>query len=272
MAAFSNNRRPRSSSARQQGPAKIQQLWSSFRGDRSKRNHSKGAPVGTQAKAIDNIQHNQRHFAYPKQGFVEPIEHSLLYNMISEPSVYPEDVVLSHIAQEDFTSYLLVAEGTATTSTSTTQQQPEQISYAQLSALLALSAEKFPPAKDSDDLEQQPSIPRKLCKTVLRCVVRYAEEHTLDRKAEVQELLEPVQDYATNKTSNTLLPMYVAYMAGILIPGGLGIGLTVMSLSAIIASSDQVDKEAQNVHSMRSESHRSADVEKTGLLDEVEEF
>jgi hypothetical protein len=200
------------------------------------------------------------------------MEHSLLYNMISEPSVYPEDVVLTHLAEEDFTSYLLVATTATTTSTTTQQQQPEQISYAQLSALLALSAENFPPAKNSDDLEQQPSIPRNLCKRVLQCVVRYAEEHHLDRTTEVQELLQPVQDFAATKTGNTLLPLYAAYMLGILTTGGIGLGLTVVSLAAIIAKSDQVDKEAQNVHTMRNESSRAADVEKAGLLDEAEEL
>ena len=248
---------------------------------------------------MENIQHNQRHFKYPKGGFVTQMEHSLLYNMVSEPNVYPEDVVLKHIDEEDFASYLLVATTTKSSasslslslSSSSQQELPERISYAQLSALLALSAENFPPkgvpisssepslqqdgsTSSSNHLEDdsQPSIPKKLCKSVLQCVVRYAEEHNLDRKQEIQELLEPVQKYTANRTGNAIFPLYAAYMAGILIPGGLGLGITMVSLGAIIASSDQVDKEAANVNTMRSESYRVADIEKAGLLDEAEEF
>ena len=62
----------------------------------SRNSNVAAAPVvGTEAKAIDNIAKNSKTFSYPKEGFISRIEHSLTYNMISEPDVYPEDVVLN---------------------------------------------------------------------------------------------------------------------------------------------------------------------------------
>jgi len=241
-------------------------LWQSLRGKKSQK-RSRGAPVGTQAKALEQLQHNKEHFSYPPQGFATQIEHSLIYNMISEPKIYPEEVVLKHIADEDFSLYLAV--------NGNDDEDEDLISYKQLSALLALSAEKFPPPQESftsSALDDQPSIPRQLCKTVLRFVVKYAQEQNLDRKDEVEELLGPVERYMAKRTESSILPLYLAYAAGILIPGGIGIGITMLSLSAILASSDQVDKENKNVHTMARETDRVADVERTGLLDEAEEF
>lgn len=49
--------------------------------------------VGTEANAIQNMARNAKHFAYPPEGFITPVEHSLLYSMIEFPERYPEDVV-----------------------------------------------------------------------------------------------------------------------------------------------------------------------------------
>ena len=259
---------------RKQGPG--MKLWRSLSG-KTEETHTKGAPVGTQAKALENISNNSKNFGYPPEGFVTPIEHSLLYSMIDEPKIYPQHVVLEHIAQEDFNTYLPINDDKQSQKEGKEEEEP-RVSYKQLSALLTLSALKFPSAQqqqqtqtNKDEEDNENSISKALCKKIMRCVIQYAEAHDLDRKAELHELLQPVERYAATKQGNTLVPMYIAYAVGLVIPGGVGLGITMLSLSAILASSDQVDRETQNVHTMANESNRVGDVEKTGLLDEAED-
>jgi hypothetical protein len=216
---------------------------------------SSGAVViGTEAKALENIQHNRRHFNYPAGvDFCNPIEHSLLYSMISAgATVYPEDVVLHHIQEEGFSEYLEV-------------QNHGPDSYAQLSALLALSAEKFPPSQSGETA----SISSALCKKVLQCVVKYAQEHDLDRQAEVEEVLTPVERYVVAKTGKAemkaILPFYLGYTVSILtanpIPMMIGFGM-------MAGNTQDITTERTNMSKISNESHRIADVETTGLLDE----
>ena len=75
-----------------------------IRGNKNKKandylnNQGKAPMVGTQAKAFENMERNRKDFNYPKENFITPIEHSLIYSMINEgPKVYPEQVVLNHI-------------------------------------------------------------------------------------------------------------------------------------------------------------------------------
>lgn len=146
---------------------------------------SNGGAVGTEANAIENMRKNAIHFNYPQDGFITPIEHSLLYAMIQYPERYPESVVKNEIEEEDFGDYLYAndkrkggpsrssgnnnegsnreqqnnsenseeegGEDDEDAAASTSQSQEEAIvSYAQISALAALSAEKNP-AKASKD-------------------------------------------------------------------------------------------------------------------------
>jgi len=238
------------------------------------RDGSRGGPVGTEATAKENMRQNREHFGYPEEGFVTPIEHTLLYSMLGEPDVYPEDVVLNHIEEEDFNNYLLVSESkkrTGRSFVSTKNGEQEQIiSYGQLSAILALSAEKFPP---SNDRTEQPSIPQKVCKCVMKCVVRYAEKHDLDRQTEVKELLTPVEKYSmarNNKEAlHQILPFYVGYAASLITanPIPMLVGATIMG-----ARGDKSEKERQNMVSITNETNKIADIETAGLLDEVDDF
>ena len=121
-----------------------------------------GGAVGTEAKAIENMTKNSNAFGYPKEGFVTRIEHSLLYNMIGEPDVYPAAAVLEQIDEEDFSIYLEVAD-----ESSRLGGEPS-VSYAQLSAIVALSAEKYPPKErgedeQSDDDQKQQTVSQKVC-------------------------------------------------------------------------------------------------------------
>ena len=283
---------------------------------------SQGAVVvGTQALALQRMNENAKKFKYPSEGFVSPIEHSLLYAMICEPTIYPEPVVLAQIENEDFNSFLEIAQN----------EDKTRASYAQLSALLLKSAEKFPDVGRQDYLEeqsqnqdpdytsssrnrnstrdyydddsdneeyssdrsrnqqqqqqqqtesqqqqesqtgggQQQKIPQALCKAILSCVTKYADKHGLDRATEVKELLEPVEASLINQNSNSLLPIYVAYSVGLFIPGGIGLGLTLVSLSAMIAAADKATQNVEQVSKMNSQRHRVANLETAGLLDEM---
>ena len=215
----------------QRGQGKEPFRWGSRR-QRRKRGPT-GSAVGTEAAALSALKANAKAFKYPPEGFVERVEYTLLYSMLNEPKVYPEEVVKEHIDAEDFNQYMAVKDAhgqfAATASAagaSGGRPNEERVSYAQLSALLAMSAEKFPPKSDStasDSISNQgnQSISEKLCKVILQCVVRYAEEHGLDRRAEIQELLGPVEKHAMKRNNKAALyqvvPFYIGYAATIVV-------------------------------------------------------
>ena len=64
--------------------------------------------VGTEANAIQQMKHNAKYFKYPPEGFITPIEHSLLYAMIQYPDRYPDSVVKGEVDEEEFEQYLYV--------------------------------------------------------------------------------------------------------------------------------------------------------------------
>jgi hypothetical protein len=256
--------------------------------------------VGTEAKAIENISKNSKTFSYPTEGFIMRIEHSLTYNMISEPGVYPEDVVLKQISEEDFESYLFVAtasnknrnnnnsknnsnidnnkdicqDGEGGDHDSSLHDDDDMIvSYAQLSAILALSLQKYPPPREEyEDQQSQQSVPQKLCKAVLQCVVRYATRHDLDRQREVRELLKPVEVHFAKRNDaaqfKNALPFYIGYTATLITANPLPmlVGVSIMG-----ATGDAMIQEQRNMMSIAKHSSRMADVETTGLLDEAED-
>jgi len=244
--------------------------------------------VGTQAKAAENMQKNREFFHYPQDfRFVTPIEHSLLYSMVDEgPAVYPEAVVLSHIDDEDYSAYLpMVATIDASSSRLSSFQdssdddhrdcendtpnheaeQHDRVSYAQLSAILSLSAEKYPP----NEKDEKESISKKLCKRILGCVVKYAQEHDLDREAEISELLRPVEAHSMKRSAKAELrqavPFYLGYAATLITanPIPMMIGWSVMA-----SGNQKAEKEMKNLSSITKETSRRSDVEKTSLLDE----
>lgn len=221
--------------------------------------------VGTQAKAAENMAKNKENFKYPKESFASPVEHSLIYSMINAGfAVYPESVVLEHIEEEDFSMYLPISPS----SDRQGNDDETTISYAQLSAILALSIEKFPPQKETENGQ---SISQKLCKKVLDCVIKYSQEHDLDRQAEIQELLAPVEIYSMKRSNQQelrqILPFYVGYAASLVTanPIPMLVGFSVMN-----SGNEETEKERRNLKSITNETNRRADVEKTSLLDEQE--
>ena len=166
--------------------------------------------------------------------------------------VYPEKVVLQHIDEEDFSIYLAVK----------AKKIETEVSYAQLCAILALSIEKFPPQHRQ---QEQHSISQKLCKNLLSCITKYAEEHDLDRQAEIKEFLDPVERHTETRTTKYMLPFYVGYTASLvtLNPIPMLLGLSVMA-----GRVDDVDKQRKNLKSVIEETNRRSDVERISLLDE----
>ena len=235
---------------------------------RTRRLKRRGGPVGTEADALANTEKNRRNFGYPGE-FETRIEHSLLYNMIKEPGIYPDDVIRDHIAEEDFTAYLSVA---PSSNRGSRDDGEGEASYAQLSAIMALSAENYPPKKNGTD-GQEKSIPQVLCKAVLRFVTRYAEEHGLDRQAEMQELLNPVERHALKRNNkaaiNSILPLYIGYAASIVIANPLPL---LAGASAMSVMSEKMERENENVIAISSQTNRKADIEKASLLDETDDF
>merc|ERR1740124_368933 len=94
--------------------------------------------------------------------------------MLATPDTYPQTVINAMVEEEDFTEYIHTING--------------DVSYAQLSALLAFSAEINELNADSFSKREQEktdtedvSVSKKLCKKILRVVVQYAEKNNLDR-------------------------------------------------------------------------------------------
>lgn len=249
-------------------------------------NSNNPIPVGTEATALANLEKNKKIFKYPKpDGFVTKIEYSLLYSMISAPDVYPEEVVLEHVAQEDFSVYLeALPYKQQRQQDDATMTKEERISYAQLSALLALAVQNFPPRQEKNgnneqknesnqSLNKQISVSQTLCKAVLQCVLRYAENNDLDRKAEMDELMEPVEVYSKNcnekETMKQVLPFYLGYAATIVTANPLPLvagGLIMTSMDA-----KRIDDRSENIRVIESEKERRADKEMTSLLDEADD-
>lgn len=234
---------------------------------RERRRKNQPRMQGTESKALEQLERNRTAFRYPKDGFEQKIEFSLLYAMLAEPDTYPKEVVQATIDEEDFLQYI--------------HTKNEDVSYAQLSAILAYSAENNPTAttaaktaasekeaEDSNDVKQPISISQKLCKKILRTIIKYAEEHELDRETEIDELFKPVRRVATQriekKELQAILPLYLGYSAALLTANPLPLIAGAMGLMA--APSNQAD--IQNVEHIIAETDRAADVERTGLLDE----
>ena len=199
---------------------------------RRRKNQRGPSAVGTEKAALEELHSNQKDFNYPAEGFEEKVEYTLLYSMLLNPDVYPEEVVKEFIAEEDFNRYLIVKDARSqfAARSETATEIEAKVSYAQLSAILALSAEKFPPKDRKGDSimnssttskYDNKSISETMCKYVLKTVVRFAEEHNLDRQTEIQELLGPVERHAEKRNNkaalNQVLPFYIGYAATIIV-------------------------------------------------------
>eukprot|EP00986_Skeletonema_menzelii_P018045 scaffold24064_cov137-Skeletonema_menzelii.AAC.8 len=270
---------------------------------RNRQRDQVGGAVGTEAKAIRNQQLNAKDFKYPEEGFITPVEHSLLYAMIEFPENYPEAVIRNEIEDEDFSQYLYVKEkeikgGKATTyevddsdndvqvhpnnNESQTAQQSEKeeqrVSYGQLSALLALSAAKNPSTaspEQSSTQEAKPndqtlSVGETLCRKLLRTITRYADAHSLDRNNEIREFLDPIERRCAIRNEKAalqqLLPAYAGYTVSLLT----GNPLPLLIGAAALTGPDPMMEENTNVHGFRGLGSRTGDMETAGLLDEDE--
>ena len=274
-----------------------------------------GAPavVGTEANAIKQMARNVKNFKYPPGGFVTPVEHSLLYAMIQYPERYPESVVKGEIDEEEFEQYLYVkdevsgsrrgedddrrrnregGEGSghaaaASHPSNDNNDDERRVSYAQLSALLALSAEKNPSTATPDGHqasspssrssnnnnskdEQQVSVGQALCRKLLRTITRYCDSRSLDRQTEIAEFLQPVERRCQVRNEKaalrTLLPAYAGYTVSLLTGNPIPLLIGVAALSV----EDKMVEETANVSNFSSAGSRRAQIETAGLLDECD--
>ena len=91
--------------------------------------------VGSEALANAQIEVNAKAFNYPSTGFVTRIEHSLLFTLVREANIYPSATVIQAIVDENYSIYFYVRPRPRTSIIE------YDVSYAQLTALLALAAE-----------------------------------------------------------------------------------------------------------------------------------
>jgi hypothetical protein len=214
--------------------------------------------VGTEAVAAASERINSKYFKYPESGFVSRIEYSLLYAMIRESGIFPTDTVIKVIDEEDFTNYFYVRPKPGTTT------HEYQVSYAQLTALLALAGEEW--AHQSD-------IPLLLCRRISQSVIRYADQHGLDRKTEIDDLLQPLHKYAMQreaKQSAKMLPWLVPAVGATVVTGN-PLPVYVAFMASNIFESANIDKGASstaNTDRMLESGERAANVERASLLEE----
>ena len=245
---------------------------------------------GSEVVAVESQQVNAKTFKYPSEGFETWIEHSLLYTMIRESNIFPPETVLKAIDEEEYTQYFIIKQkqqrhnhqrkinddyddyningdrdsatlAAAKTITATTKAVASEVSYAQLTALLALAGEEWSSSSE---------VPQQLCKAISKQIIKYANKHDIDRQQELKELLNPLIDYAKGrgrKQALQMLPWFAALTVSTINP--LAFYATYMSMLA--ANSDSLskgDRADRNTIDMAEMGSRHGNVEKASLLDE----
>lgn len=190
-------------------------------------------PIGTEAMAVENVERNAKTFQYPPQGFLTRIEHSLLYSMILEPSIFPPPVVKDMIHQEYLEQYLYARPPPKTS------LKDLPVSYAQLTALLVLAGEEW---------TAETKVPQILCDAIVRTVIGYAEKHGLDRKVETQELMKPLLEYSRKRgdkvTLSTIVPIYIGGFASVATGNPIPFWITYVASFAV--NRKRINKEARS--------------------------
>jgi hypothetical protein len=262
-----------------------------------------GAPApavcSTEVIASQALKKNAQAFQYPSSGFAIKIEYSLLYTMMNHPEIYPATVIQSMIKSEDFTQYMEVNPSASPSkhhdATLTIQDDTQFSSYAQLSALLALAAEKWPPPSSSssssdatassnteNDIRANPSatnysndainVVQVLCQLLIQCVIRHAEAYSLDRETEINELFLPFQRVTSDKANRTavmaVLPAYVGMTASIL-TGGNPLPFYIGYAVSINAIANQ-ERDLANFKQIANTTSRMSNVETTNLLNDTD--
>lgn len=158
---------------------------------------------------------------------------------------------------------------TTTTTTTTTHNnnnnnniiQAADISYAQLTALLALAGEEWPSSSE---------VPERLCNAISKEVIKYANRNNLDREQELKELLNPLMEYAQGRGRKQMLmmmPWFAALTVSAVNP--LAFYATYMSMLATQSENlNKGDRADRNAIDMSQMGNRHANVEKASLLDE----
>jgi len=223
--------------------------------DKKKRNTFDG--VGTEAVANAQEAVNSSNFNYPSSGFVSRIEHTLIYTMIREADIFPTGTVLQAINEENFSMYFYVRPKPGT------NIYEYEVSYAQLTAILALACEEWP--HDSE-------IPTLLCQKISQCVLRHAE-HGLDRKTELDDLLQPLYKYACRreaKQSKKMIKWIVPALGASVIVGN-PFPVYAALIGVNLAQTKEIEKgniSNANTDRMMNTGERTANVEHTSLLNE----
>jgi len=236
--------------------------------------HQRDKPVqGSEAVAVESQEVNAKTFNYPEGGFETSIENSLLYTMIRESNIFPSEAVLTYIDEEEFSQYFVVKQedhqqqtfgdddDDVDSHTDPRKLADAVVSYAQLTALLALAGEEWPSSSE---------VPQRLCKSISKEIIKYANKHDLHREQELKELLDPLIEYAKGrgrKQALQMLPWFAALTVSTINP--LAFYATYMSMLA--ANSDSLskgDRADRNTIDMAEMGKKHGNVEKASLLDE----
>mmetsp|Transcript_12220 Transcript_12220/g.28662 ORF Transcript_12220/g.28662 Transcript_12220/m.28662 type:complete len:294 (-) Transcript_12220:1469-2350(-) len=256
---------------------------STFRRRRDKKNskfsQERTKPVqGSEAIAVESQQVNAKTFNYPEAGFESWIENSLLYTMIRESSIFPPETVLTAIDEEDYSQYFVIKneEGVKReqifddndehssgnhVDADDTEIKAAEISYAQLTALLALAGEEWAASSE---------VPERLCNAISKQVIKHANKYDLDREQELKELLNPLMDYVKGRGRKQML-MMLPWFAALTVSTANPLAFYATYMSMLAANSENFnkgDRSDRNAIDMSNMGNRHANVEKASLLDE----
>ncbi len=250
-------------------------------GFRRRRNNTSNKPLharekvvqGSEAVAVESQKVNAKTFKYPPKGFEICIENTLLYTMIRESSIFPAATVLEAIAEEDFSQYFIVKQeddrkhgydeddDEDENQLDESNSPDQEVSYAQLTALLALAGEEWRSSSE---------VPQVLCKTISKEIIKYANKHDLEREQELKELLDPLIEYAKGrgrKQALNMLPWFAALTVSTINP--LAFYATYMGMLAANSEAlNKGDRADRNTIDMAEMGKKHGNVEKASLLDE----
>jgi hypothetical protein len=155
------------------------------------------------------------------------------------------------------------------------------VSYAQLSALLALSAEKNPSTATSvggtssnsgnsngnHNKDTELSIGQALCQKLLCTITQYSNAHSLDRLTEVAKFLNPVERQCRQRNKKAalcmLLPAYASYTVSLLTGNPLLLLIGIAALSV----KDTMVEETASISGFGAAGGRMVQLETACLLD-----
>ena len=137
--------------------------------------------------------------------------------------------------------------------------------------------QKWPtPLDDDPAVQDTENVPHSLCQALLRTVVKYANQHDLDRQAEIAEFLQPAVERTRQRLGRAIhvkfiLPYFAGAALSVATGNPLPLYLAYTGGMVSYLKDDAVTKEKEHALQAYRQSQRTANVETASLMDEMYE-